>query len=84
MKASVVADGQERLLEATRPERITCRKTVMAELSERYRAQLEQAGFFHRRLLWIRMRREATAIVRERLGLPSDSATFVIAQNRLG
>lgn len=84
MKASVVADGWDRLRDAARTERSACRTVVMAELGERYRAQFDRAGFFRRRMLKLRMSREADAIVRARLGLPSRTAMFVIASVRLG
>lgn len=76
MKTLVVADGWDRLVEAAQPERVACRKVVMAELQERYRAEFEGAGFFRRRVLKSRIRREAELIVCARIGLPSRSAMF--------
>lgn len=84
MKMFVVADGRDRLMEATLPERCACRKLVLAELQERYRAQLERAGFFRRRILKGRMHREAEEMVCQRLGLPSREAMFFSTPLRLG
>ena len=63
-------------MEATCSERSACRKVVRAELQERYRTELERAGFFRRCLLKRRMNREADVIVHKRLGLPGGSAMF--------
>ena len=58
MKEKIVADGERRYTAANRQEIEAEQKQRVAEIREHYRAQLEQAGFWQRGLLRMKMKRD--------------------------